>query len=114
MQLILLWVVNALALLLVANFLPGFTIEGFWSALWVALLLGLVNAIIRPIVLLLTLPLTILTLGLFAFVINALMLWLVSALVGSFTIDSFGTAILAAITLWLISFLTNWLLNRID
>lgn len=113
MAIILMWVINALTLLLVRNIVPGFYIESFYSALIVALVLGLVNAVIRPIILLLTLPINIVTLGLFTFVVNALMLSLVSTVVKGFSIDSFGTALTAAIILWLISFVTNLVSSRL-
>jgi putative membrane protein len=70
MQLLLLWILNALALLTVANFVPGIHVDGFGAALIAAFFLGLVNTLIRPLLLLLTLPVTLLTLGLFIFVIN--------------------------------------------
>ncbi len=107
MAIVLMWIVNALALLIVASIVPGFAIDSFYSALIVALILGLVNAIIRPLVLLFTLPINILTLGLFTFVVNALMLTLVSSIVKGFTIESFSAAIWAAIVLWIVSFITN-------
>lgn len=112
LSLLLIWLVNALALLIVSSLIPGFRIEGLFSALVVALVLGFVNAIIRPLVLLLTLPITIVTLGLFIFVINALMLLLVSSIVKGFTIEGFAPAFWAAIALWGISFLSNWLASR--
>ena len=67
------WVINAIALLVVANVVPGFGVSTFYTALIAALVLGLVNALIRPLLFILTLPVTILTLGLFTFVLNALM-----------------------------------------
>jgi len=73
-----------------------------------ALVLGFVNAVIRPILFLLTLPVNILTLGLFTFVVNALMIWLVATVVKGFSVDAFSTAVLAAVMLWIISFLSNW------
>lgn len=106
------WVINAVALLLVANIVPGFTIDSFYSALIAALVLGLVNALVRPLFLILTLPVTILTLGLFTFVINAFMIWLVSTVVKGFTIDGFVPALLAALLLWVCSLLTNWLIAQ--
>lgn len=111
MYIILRWVINALALLLVTNIVSGFNIDGFYPALIAALLLGFVNAIIRPILLLLTLPINILTLGLFTFVVNALMLWFVATIVKGFDITSFSTAIFAAIILWLIGMVTNAFLD---
>ncbi|HEY1074334.1 MAG TPA: phage holin family protein [Patescibacteria group bacterium] len=109
---LLLWIINALTLLLVANYLPGFHVSGFYAALITALVLGLVNAVIRPIVILFTLPINLLTLGLFTFVINGLMIWLVSTVVKGFEVDSFNTALWAALILWLISFVTNALTKK--
>ncbi|HAU66262.1 MAG: membrane protein [Candidatus Uhrbacteria bacterium GW2011_GWF2_39_13] len=106
------WIINAVALLLVANIVPGFAIDSFYSALIAALVLGLVNALVRPLFLILTLPVTILTLGLFTFVINAFMIWLVSTVVKGFTIDGFVPALLAALLLWVCSLLTNWLIKQ--
>jgi putative membrane protein len=113
-MLIVIWLINTLTLLIVDRLLPGFDFSSFYSALITALLLGLVNAIIRPILLFLTLPINLLTLGLFTFVINALMLLLVASIVKGFSIDSFATAFWAAVILWLISFTTNALLHTGD
>ncbi len=106
------WIINAVALLVVANVVPGFGVDTFYSALIAALVLGLVNALIRPLLFILTLPVTILTLGLFTFVINALMILLVSTMVKGFTVDGFVPALLAALLLWLISLGTNWLIKQ--
>lgn len=113
-MILIIWLVNALTLLIVAKILPGFHLSSLYSALIVALILGLINALIRPIVLLLTLPVNVLTLGLFTFVINGLMLWLASTIVKGFTIDTFTTAIEAGVILWLISFLSNWIASSAD
>ena len=75
------WIVNAAALLLVAYLYPGVTVESFLTAAIAALVLGLVNALVRPLLVLLTLPVTILTLGLFLFVLNALLFWFVAEIV---------------------------------
>jgi putative membrane protein len=104
------WIVNAAALLLVAYLYPGVHVEGLWPALWAALVLGLVNAVIRPILVLLTLPVTLLTLGLFLFVINALMFWLVAEIVRGFTVTGFGAALLGSLLYSLITLLTSWIL----
>lgn len=106
------WILNALALLLVAYLVPGFGVASLYTALIVAFVLGLVNALVRPLVFILTLPVTILTLGLFSFVINALMIWLVSTMVKGFTVDGFTSALLAAVILWVVSLLTNWLIEQ--
>lgn len=105
------WFINALALLLVAYVLPGFTVASFGWALVVAVFLGICNAIIRPILLILTLPITILTLGIFSFVINALMIMLVSALLEGFEVSSFSTAFVAALILWAVSWFTNTIIR---
>jgi len=110
-MLLLRWVINALTILLVANLLPGFGVASFWTALWVALVLGLVNATIRWVLLILTLPINILTLGLFTFVINGLMIQLVSLVVPGFDVTGFWPAFWGAILLALISSVTNTLIR---
>lgn len=101
------WILNALALILVANIIPGFHVDSLWAALIAALVLGLVNAVIRPVLLLLTLPINILTLGIFTFVINALMILLASSILEGFQVDSFASAFWASVVLWLISMIVN-------
>jgi putative membrane protein len=88
-RLLLIWILNAVALLAVANFVPGIHIDGFGSALVAALFLGFVNTLIRPILLLLTLPATLLTLGLFIFVINGLLFWFIGSVLKGFSVDGF-------------------------
>jgi len=112
MTLVLRWIINAVAILAVALMVPGFEIEGLYAALIGALILGLVNALIRPILFVLTLPVTIVTLGLFAFVINALMIWFVSTVVKGFDVSGFVPAFLAAILLWVVSLATNKLIKQ--
>ena len=104
------WIVNAAALLLVAYLYPGVTIDGFFSAAMAALILGLVNAVIRPILVLLTLPVTVLTLGLFLFVINALLFWLVAEIVQGFGVTGFVAALVGSLLYSLITLVTSWLL----
>ncbi|NQV89810.1 phage holin family protein [Candidatus Uhrbacteria bacterium] len=111
-QILFRWVINAVTLLVVANVVPGFGVDTFYSALIAALVLGLVNALIRPLLFILTLPVTIITLGLFSFVINALMIWLVSTIVKGFNVEGFVPALLAALLLWVISLATNWLIKQ--
>ncbi len=91
------WVMNAIALYIVAKILPGIHLTDFASALIAVLIIGLVNALIKPLLFLLTLPVTILTLGLFSLVLNALMFMLASAIAPGFKIDGFGTALLGSI-----------------
>ncbi len=101
------WLVAALSLLLTAYIVPGFEFDNFLTAALAALVLGLVNAIVRPILLILTFPLTLLTLGLFLFVVNALMLWLVGFLTPGFTVAGFLPALLGSIVLTLVSTLLS-------
>ena len=112
MYLLFRWIINSLALILVAFLVPGFAVAGFYSALIAALILGLVNALIRPILFVLTLPVNIMTLGLFTFVVNALMIWLVSTIVKGFDISGFVPALLAALLLWLVSLITNHIIKQ--
>ncbi len=81
MNLLLVWLVNAIALMAAAYLVPGISVSSFVTALVAALVLGLVNAVIRPVLILLTLPATLLTLGLFIFVINGLLFWFVGSFV---------------------------------
>lgn len=104
------WVVNAAALLLVAYLYPGVSVASFFAAMVAALILGLVNAVVRPILVLLTLPVTILTLGLFLFVINALLFWLVAEIVQGFQVTGFWGALVGSILYSLITLVTSWLL----
>lgn len=97
MQLLLIWALNALALIAVANFVPGIHVDGFSAALIAAFFLGLVNTLIRPLLLLLTLPVTLLTLGLFIFVINGLLFWWVGSVLRDFVVDSFWHGMLGAV-----------------
>lgn len=100
---------TAAAILIVANIVSGVQVSGFGAALIGALVLGLVNAIVKPIMIVLTLPLTILTFGLFLFVVNALMLWLVAALVPGFHIRGFWAALIGSLLLTLLNLLIDWL-----
>ena len=106
------WILNAIALLFVAYVVPGFGVESLYTALIAALVLGLVNALVRPLLFILTLPVTILTLGLFTFVLNALMILLVSTIVKGFTVDGFVPALFGAMVLFAISLVTNWLIDK--
>jgi putative membrane protein len=108
MTLLLVWILNAVALLAVAYLLPGITVASFGSAMWAALILGLVNMLVKPVLILLTLPITIVTLGLFLFVVNALLFWFVGSMLSGFKVNGFWWAVIGAIVYSLISgFLTN-------
>ena len=104
------WLLNALALLGVAYLYEGVQVSGLTAALIAALVLGLVNAVVRPLLVLLTLPVTLLTLGLFLFVINALLFWGVAEIVGGFRVTGFGAALVGSILYSVITLLTSWLL----
>jgi putative membrane protein len=109
MRLLLNWLLSALALLIVTWLVPGFEVNGFLPALLAALVIGVVNATLGLVLKIITFPLTILTLGLFWFVINALMLELASWLVPGFLIVGFGAAFVGAIALVFINFLLRFL-----
>ena len=102
-NLLLLWLINALALLALPYLVPSVQVESFFTALVAALVLGLVNTLVRPLLLLLTLPVTVLTLGLFIFVINGLLFWFVASFVKGFSVGGFWSAVLGAIVYALIS-----------
>lgn len=110
MRLIAVWLINAVSLLLLAWLMPSIRVDGFATALWIAFVLGLVNVFIRPLLLLLTLPVNLLTLGLFTFVINGFCFWLVADWLGGFAVPGFGSAIVAAIVYSVISWLASSLL----
>ena len=107
-SLLLRWLLNALALLAVAYLYPGVRVESFFTAVVAALALGLANALIRPILVLLTLPVTIITLGLFLFVINAALFWLVAQIVKGFAVQGFLAALVGSILYSLITLLVSW------
>ena len=112
MTLLLVWILNAVALLVVAYILPGIAVASFWSAMWAALVLGLINMLVKPLFVLLTLPITIVTVGLFLLVINALMFWLAGSILSGFKVTGFWWAVGGAFLYSLISgFLTN-LINK--
>jgi putative membrane protein len=112
MRLLLNWLLSALALLVVAKVVPGFYVRGLGTALLAALVVGLVNATLGLFLKVVTLPLTVLTLGIFWFVINALMLWLASALVPGFEVRGFLAAFLGAIVLALVNMVLRWLVPK--
>lgn len=109
MRLLLVWVINAVALFALPYVLPFVHVANFVSALVAALILGLINTLIRPVLVLLTLPVTILTLGLFIFIINGLLFWAVGSWVEGFRVDGFWAGVFGAIVYSIIS----WLLSAI-
>jgi putative membrane protein len=103
MRLLLVWLVNAVALFLLPYVFPWVKVDTFWAALAAALVLGLINTLIRPLLLVLTLPVTVLTLGLFIFVINGLLFWAVGSFVEGFHVAGFWSGVFGAIVYSLIS-----------
>ena len=112
MTLLLVWILNSVALLAVAYLLPGIVVASFGSAMFAALILGLVNMLVRPVLVLLTLPITIVTLGLFLFVINALLFWFVGSVLKGFQVQGFWWAVGGAILYSIISGLLSNLIHQ--
>jgi putative membrane protein len=110
MKLLLKLVITALALLGVAYLIPSITVDSFYTALIVALILGLLNLTVRPILFVLTLPITILTLGLFIFVLNALIFWFAASFIEGFGVSGFLAALIGSLLVSLASTLANKLL----
>src|SRR5258708_4696777 len=106
------WLVSAIALWLVSEIVPGFHLSGLGSALFAVIVIGLANATLGVLLKVLTFPLTVVTLGVFWWVINALMLWVASSFVPGFVITSFGSAFLGAIVLALVNMVFHWALTR--
>jgi putative membrane protein len=100
--------IGAFGLWVASQLVPGMHIEGGGTLLLAALLLGLVNAVVRPVIVILTLPITLLTLGFFLLVVNAAMLGLVAALLDGFQLAGFGSALLGSIVVSLTGWVANW------
>ncbi len=109
MRLLLLWVLNAVALLAVTYLLPSIQVSGFGTALLAALVLGFINTLVRPVLALLTLPITMLTLGIFYLVLNGLLFWLASAFIPGFQVNGFASAFVGAILYGVIA----WVLSAL-
>jgi putative membrane protein len=109
MGLVIRWIINAVALMLVSYLFQSIEVSSFAAALIAALVLGLVNAVIRPILIVITLPINILTLGLFTLVINALLFWFVASFLEGFEVAGFWSAFWGALTYSVISFLISLL-----
>lgn len=113
MSILLRWVINALTILILPYVIPGFGVNSFYTALIVALVLGILNALVRPILVILTLPINIVTLGLFVLVINAFLIWFVSTFIKGFYISGFWPAFVAGLILTLVSWISNNSIKRI-
>jgi len=111
MTLIVHWLVMTVSVMIAAYVIPGVTVSNFFSALWVALFLGIVNLLLKPLLILITLPINILTLGLFTFVINGLIILLASSVVKGFQVSGFWVAVLFSIVLSIINFFMNLLIG---
>jgi putative membrane protein len=109
MRLLLTWVLSAIAVWIVAQIVPGISLHGAMAALIAALVIGFINATVGLVLKIITFPLTLITLGLFWFVINALMLELASAIVPGFHVRGFGPAFVGAVLLSLVNLLLKWL-----
>ena len=111
MILLLKWFVLTASILLVSYLLAGIQVDHFLTAVFAAAVLGILNSIVRPILILLTLPINLLTFGIFTFIINAALLMLVSVMIPGFDIDGFWTAVLGSILISVINALLSWLLR---
>jgi len=114
MRLLLVWILNAVALWGVTQLVPGIAIADPASALVAVLVLGLVNTLVKPLLVLLTLPITLLTLGLFLLVINGLLFWFVGSILPGFKVAGFGPALIGAIVYSLLAWLFSKLLPGRD
>ena len=106
------WLLQAVAIFLAAYMVEGIHMAGFMSAVMAAAVLGILNAFLRPVLLILTLPLNVLTLGLFTFVINAILLMMVSGVIGGFVVDGFGSALLGSLLISIVSWLLTSFINE--
>jgi putative membrane protein len=105
-------IINGIVFYLIAMYVPGIHANSFGAAVLAAFIFGIVNAIIRPVVLLLTLPFTILTLGLFIIIVNALMFWLATWIAPGFRVDGFTPALIGGVIMMIVGFITNHLLRE--
>lgn len=110
MSFIINWLLSAIALYIVAQIVPGVTLSDFGTAMFAAVVIGLLNAVVKPVLMILTLPINILTLGLFTFIVNALVFMLAGSLTPNFRVDGLGSGILGSLLLAVISTLLHTLL----
>lgn len=107
MKILLKWLIMALAIIFTAWAIPNVNVAGIWTALWLALFFSVINITIKPLLIILTLPINIITLGLFIFVINALMVLWASSVINGFFVDGFLDALFFSVALSMISYLFN-------
>ena len=106
------WLFLTVAILVAAYLIEGIEVKGFWSAFFAAAILGVLNAVFRPILIILTLPINILTLGFFTFVINAVLIMMVSGVIGGFEVQGFWPALLGSLVISLVSWLLSSFINE--
>ena len=111
MRIIVKWFIVALSLLLAAYLVPGIAVTSFYTALIVAALLGAANIVLKPILVILTLPINLLTLGLFTFVINGFLFWFLSTIVKGFSVEGFLAALLGSLVVSAVSYISGELLD---
>lgn len=111
MKLLLKWLIMAVSIVIAAYFIPGVRVGSFLSAVWVALFLGVVNVLVRPVLIFITLPINVLTLGLFTFVINAALILLASSVIKGFEVSGFWWAVLYSIVLSIVNYLLNLIIQ---
>lgn len=114
MRLLLKWIIAALAIFAAAYFVPGIHVASFITAFIVALVLGILSVTIKPVVKLITLPINLLTLGLFSLVVNALFFWLVGTIIKGFTVDGFVAAFLGSLVVSVVNFIGDKLIDKED
>jgi len=105
MSIFIAWIIITIAILLAAYLIPGIKVDSLGAAIIGAAILGLLNALIKPILVILTFPITLLTLGLFIFVINALLFWLAGSVIRGFSVRSFGSALLGSLVVTIVSYI---------
>jgi len=107
MNIIFKWLISSSAIVISAYLIPNVYVTSFWTAIWLSVFLGVINVVIRPFLIILTLPINILTLGLFTFVINALLIVFASSIIKGFTVEGFFTAMFFSIVLSIVSYILN-------
>lgn len=112
MEFVIKLLLTTVIVVLLANFLPGVTIDSFTTGLWVAVVLGILNMLLKPVLVFLTLPATVVTLGLFLFVINAVIIMLAAYFVGGFHVSGFWTALLFSIVLTFVQSFVNGMFQK--
>lgn len=111
MLLLIKWFIMALSVMVASYIIPGVNVKGFFTAMWVALFIGIVNVLVKPFLIFITLPINILTLGLFTFVINALLIMLASSVIKGFDVKGFWIAMIFSVVLSVINFIFGHVLG---